>query len=99
MRWANASVGPVVPVDVNRDGRIDLVAGTSQGVGVLIGRGDGGFRALPLFGPTANLGGIAVGDLNGDGRPDVVLGTSDLAVFLGRGDGTFRSSKEYTESC
>lgn len=41
---------------------------------------------------------VATGDFNGDGKPDMVLAafiTNDLMVFLGKGDGTFRTGTSY----
>ncbi|HVM02564.1 MAG TPA: VCBS repeat-containing protein, partial [Acidimicrobiales bacterium] len=94
--------------DFNGDGAGDLVSANSNSSGsqvsVLLGVGDGSFRAPlnspadpPRF-PTA----VAVGDLDADGRVDVVVtsamgrldncsgpGQGTSMVFLGNGDGTF----------
>ena len=68
---------------------------------VLLGNGDGTFaaaQAAPLLpAPAGNLGRFAIADVNKDGKPDliVVVATntinSQLAVFLGNGDGTFQA--------
>lgn len=45
---------------------------------------------------TANVNDVRAGDFNGDGWLDLVtanLGPSTIAVFLGRGDGTFQEGK------
>ena len=77
-------------------------SGTDAGaVDVLLGNGDGTFQSpatLTVSGlhPQA----VAVADLNGDKIPDIAavvvssnqVGTSKLAVFLGKGDGTFQSA-------
>src|SRR5207249_2146949 len=78
---------------------------STGGVTVLLGAGDGTFRAgaaIPTAGrPTALLS----GDFNGDGRPDLAVAygnffsspsggsvrTGGVTVLLGRGDGTFRT--------
>ena len=91
--------------DYNGDGRVDLaVAGadpSGQGeVEVLLGAGDGTFRAAPpistgLFSPSS----FVTGDFNGDGRTDLAVaefssssGQGEVEVLLGAGDGTFRAA-------
>jgi hypothetical protein len=89
--------------DFNRDGIPDLVvANAYQGgsvgtVSILLGNGDGTFRASTEFDAGgAETTAVAVGDFNGDGKPDLVVandgdlaGPSNVAVLLGNGDGTF----------
>src|SRR5258706_10626211 len=57
------------------------------------------FATARTFGSSANSPNrIVVADLNGDGIPDLVVNDSfnTLAVFLGKGDGTFNSPTIYT---
>ncbi len=88
--------GMVVAVDVNLDGRLDLVTvdRDTESVGVLLGRGDGTFRS-PLLSTTGKGSGpwaIALADFNLDGVPDVVTSNfegTDATILLGIGNGRF----------
>jgi hypothetical protein len=104
----NTNPGPngLVAVDVNGDGKIDIVAMTPyNGVFVFLGNGDGTFQA-----PTANttvctdaIGdcqSLAVGDVNDDGKPDLAVQSSDtvgggMTILLGNGNGTFGTPAYY----
>ena len=88
--------------DFNGDGKIDLVTNTgpSNTVTVFLNRNNGTFA--PNFVRSASYGlnnfshGIAVDDMNGDGKLDLVScanGSNYLAVFLGKGDGTFENQR------
>jgi hypothetical protein len=86
--------------DVNGDGKPDLIAvsQTAGTVSILLGSGNGTFTLQPNplqvgsnF-PNAQPDAIAVADLNEDGKLDIVVANgaeTDVAVFLGNGDGTF----------
>jgi len=73
----------VAMVDINGDGKLDVLVGNHCGVSagcaqkeisVLLGNGDGTFRAAKSFGESAYMtAGVAAADLNGDGKPDVVV--------------------------
>jgi len=92
--------------DFNGDGILDLAvvnSGTgSNSLSVFLGNADGTFQpkvdiATGLSGPT----GLAVADFNGDGNLDIAVTNSGSAanavsVFLGKGDGTFGTKKNYT---
>jgi VCBS repeat-containing protein len=85
--------------DLDGDGKLDLATadlGSGTGttaVSVLLGNGDGTFRAHTDYATTGTPRSIAIGDLNGDGRSDLVTANRDtdtVSVFLGNGDGTFQ---------
>jgi hypothetical protein len=65
-------------VDLNCDGKVDVVAAAGEGARVMLGDGRGGFRKAPGSPFAAGKGAwqLVVGDLNGDGKPDVA--TTDL---------------------
>jgi hypothetical protein len=90
--------------DLNGDGSLDLVAAGDE-LAVLLGHGDGTFEPPVTYGAgqdrgTADLNvlGLAIDDLNADAIPDLVAANwvgSQLAVLIGRGDGTFESASAY----
>ena len=87
----------VVLADFNQDGHLDIAVTNkdSGDISVLLGNGDGTFAPQRRFDATSVPFGIDAGDLNGDSIPDlaVIDATNDMvniAVLIGRGDGTFR---------
>jgi hypothetical protein len=107
----------VAVADVNGDGKPDLLVTndcaddsgncTIGTVGVLLGNGDGTFRAAVSYGSAGSgFSSIAVGDVNRDGKPDLLVanqcGSSSncanggsVGVLLGNGDGTFQAAVSY----
>jgi hypothetical protein len=96
--------GAVAVGDFNGDGIPDLVATNSSDIvgepgtmTVLLGKGDGTFT--PAASSSVTVGStpisIAVGDFNGDGIPDLAMvnfADNNVTIFLGNGDGTFRTA-------
>ena len=90
----------VVAGDFNGDGKLDVAWGHSWHDGspieIWLGNGDGTFRhTLDLLTSSYySAKPMAVADFNHDGKPDLAVFLSDIPaveVFLGNGDGTFRS--------
>jgi FG-GAP-like repeat len=99
----NAGTGlwQVQAIDVNGDGKLDIVAlavGVSNGqVLVYLGNGDGTFQSGVTYTVFANnsISQLIVGDFNGDGKVDIAAAgytanaNGPVGVMLGHGDGTF----------
>ena len=91
----------ILTIDVNGDGKLDLVistqpdptTGTPGGTFVFLNQGGGNFKAAPSMASVTAA--LTSGDFNGDGKTDVVavelgsLNQSVTRVLLGKGDGTF----------
>jgi len=84
------AVGLVIG-DFNVDGIPDLAVTNANYSTVLLGNGDGSFKAMPHPSTLGSDNPIVVGDFNGDGIPDLAEENFDRAyMLLGNGDGTFQ---------
>jgi hypothetical protein len=99
--------GPVAlaAVDLNKDGKMDLVVACTQvdaahSISILLGNGDGTFQAHRDIsgGPFPNS--ITVGDFNHDGNPDIATSNfspvNAVTVNLGDGKGGVLAQKTTT---
>src|SRR4051812_16204164 len=84
----------VIPADVNKDGKIDLIGGhfqspssTTEDVILLKGNGNGTFATAVTI--ATRLAPLAVADFNKDGNADVLARGTAFYVIPGHGDGTF----------
>src|SRR5260221_8911968 len=70
--------GGITPVDLDGDGKLDMVVTGSQGLYFFYGRGDGTFE--PSIVMPMSAGWTIAADVNGDGRPDLVTGQGDTVI-------------------
>ena len=97
--------GMILNADLNNDGHLDVVlldqiviAGQPSGaISILLGNGDGTFKAHVDYPPGGNF--VTVADLNGDGKLDLVTTNGStqgaISILLGNGDGTFQNAVSY----
>jgi Zn-dependent metalloprotease len=87
-------------VDVNVDGKPDLLGTIKSSFTILLGNGDGTFQAPKTTATgSANPADVAIADFDEDGKPDAMstVLTSGTTLFLkGNGDGTFTAGGTYT---
>ncbi|MBL8938097.1 MAG: VCBS repeat-containing protein [Archangium sp.] len=94
----STSTFPFLVIDVNGDGRNDLVTGEGTSVYVRLGLANssgtgpsGTFGAPTSYSVSYTVAQLVAGDLTGDGRPEIVALTNSyyLSVLRNSGTGTF----------
>ncbi|MBI3786534.1 MAG: VCBS repeat-containing protein [Deltaproteobacteria bacterium] len=89
--WGNS----VAVADMNKDGKLDIIAAYSAGPRVWLGDGKGGWKeaseGLPAPEVHGLYWGIAVGDVNGDGLLDIAATDQSRGaeIFLQTADGKY----------
>ena len=108
-----ALTGPSVPVgtnpngvvaaDFNGDGILDQAvteydSANGHEVAVLLGKGDGTFKAPLRYGTGLGPYAVIAADFNHDGKLDMAVSDefdNAVSILLGNGDGTFRPQKKF----
>jgi hypothetical protein len=93
----------MVSGDFNGDGKLDLAvdnydySNITNKVTILLGNGDGTFRAPTTFSTGFDqISSMVAGDFDGDGKLDLALaGGEGVIVLLNNGNGTFQAPVQY----
>ncbi len=89
--------GPISVIDLNGDGRSDVIVNTTNATAVLVNTSGcslncGTLASETTYGVGSTPSGIATGDFNRDGATDVAITSANsVEIRLGNGDSTFQS--------
>lgn len=90
----------VTTADVNGDEILDILTSVydSNSVDVMIGNGDGTFKAKVSYAGGSASWDVQAADITGDGILDLVTAADDskINVLIGNGDGTFQAKISYS---
>ncbi len=81
--------------DMNNDGHLDMIYASTSLLSVRLGDGEGGFGSSLDLGDSESA--FQVADLNNDSILDLAVGRSNVEIYLGKGDGSFRLSDPKAE--
>ena len=99
---AGPAGGSVAVGDFNGDGKLDVAVSDNEspslGVDVMLGNGDGTFKAPVSYATAADPRMVVVADFNGDHILDLATVSSAgqaISVLLGNGNGTFQAHQDF----
>ena len=91
----------VIVLNCDPIGQINCPSASVSNVGVLLGNGDGTFRAAVTYNSGGSgAGSVLLADFNGDGKLDVAVGEQNnnggtIGILVGKGDGSFQAPVSY----
>jgi hypothetical protein len=95
---AGSQGGSIAVGDFNGDGKLDVAVSDNEstipGVDIMLGNGDGTFKAPVSYATAADPRMVITADFNGDGKLDLATTNAEsetISVLLGNGDGTFQA--------
>jgi hypothetical protein len=93
--------GSIAVGDFNGDGKLDVAVSDNEsaipGVDIMLGNGDGTFKAPVSYATAPDPRMVIAGDFNSDGKLDLATTNAEsetISVLLGNGDGTFQTHKD-----
>lgn len=90
----------IASIDVNSDGKRDLIITASGTLSIHLGNGNGTFvNSVDYASGGTDVKSISVADFNNDGKPDIAVPANDtgqLLVFMNNGNGTFANFVQYS---
>jgi hypothetical protein len=96
-RYPTSDANAPVVADFNGDGRPDIAALSTGGITLQLSNSGFGMLTEKVGPAMSSPRALLTADVNKDGRPDLVVTTtgypSQLSVFVGNGDGTFKAGR------